>query len=249
MSSIVSELAPLVALVALVGCGGSDKPAAQEPAPAPAAGAPSAGNTDKDGLQVTGTRGVLQNEQIHAGLSPHAIALEACYKDALKQRKFLGGRVLLEVQVGKAGQVTRAGIAEGDLGDWPAERCLVDEASKMTFAKPTGGDGTAQFKVPLDFTSDQPALEEWSEAQVAGAVQAGAASLASCGAATGVTATAYIGNRGAVQAVGFAASPPVDPAWADCAARAIGGWTFADPGGKVVKATFSVGGASAPVTP
>lgn len=247
MSSIVCKIAPLVALLALAGCGGSPKAAAEEPAPA--AANPSAEKAPKDGLQMTGARGVLQNEQILAGLSPHGIALEACYKDALKQRKFLGGRVLLEVQVGKTGQVTRAGIAEGDLGDWAAERCLVDEASKMTFAKPTGGDGTAQFKVPLDFTSDQPALEEWSEAQVASVVQAGAASLASCGAAAGVTATAYIGNRGAVQAVGFAASPPVDPAWADCAARVIGGWTFADPLGKVVKAAFSIGGAAAEAAP
>lgn len=249
MSSIVSKISPLVALVALVGCGGSDKPAAEEPAPAAAGGGPAAEGAGKDGLQVTGTKGVLQNEQIHAGLSPHAVALEACYKAALKERKFLGGRVVLEVQVGKTGQVTRAGIAEGDLGDWTAERCLIDEASKMTFAKPTGGDGTAAFKVPLDFTSDQPALEEWSEAQVAGAVEAGAASLASCGPAAGVTATVYIGNRGAVQAVGFAASPPLDLAWADCAARAIGAWTFTDPLGKVVKATFPVGGPAAPVAP
>lgn len=247
MSSIVFKIAPLVALMALLGCGGTDK-SAEEPAPA-APGTEAAKSADKDGLQVSGAKGVLQNEQIHAGLSPHAIALEACYKAALKQRKFLGGRVVLEVQVGKTGQVTRAGIADGNLGDWTAERCLVDEASKMTFAKPTGGDGTAAFKVPLDFTSDQPALDEWSEAQVASVVQAGSASLASCGAAAGVTVTAYIGNRGAVQAVGFAASPPLDPTWADCAARAIGAWTFTDPLGKVVKATFTLGGAAPEAAP
>jgi hypothetical protein len=248
MSSIASKIAPLFSLLAVAGCGGSDKAAAEEPAAAPAVATPAAPGA-KDGLQVSGTRGVLQNEQIHAGLSPHAVALEACYRDALKQKKFLVGRVVLEVQVDKAGRVSRAGIADGDLGDWTVERCLVDEASKMTFAKPAGGDGSALFKVPLDFTSDQPAIEEWPDAQVASVVTARAAELSACGAATGVTATAYIGNRGAVQAVGFTASPPVDPVWADCAARAIGTWTFADPLGKVVKATFSVGGAAAEPAP
>lgn len=243
MSSIVCKSAPLVALLALAGCGGSDKPAAaQEPASAPAAGDASAEKGEKDGLQVSGTRGVLQNEQIQAGISPHAVALEACYKDALKQKKYLGGKVLLEVEVGKDGQVTRAGIAEGDLGDWMVERCLIDEAGKMTFAKPTGGDGTAEFKLPLDFTSDQPPLEAWSEAQVASVVKEGVASLAGCGAAAEVTATVYVGNRGAVQAVGFAGSPPVDSHWAECARLAIGGWIFPDPHGKVVKASFAVSG-------
>lgn len=249
MSSIVCKSAPLAALLVLAGCGGGEKRAAEQPTAATNPDAGPGGPGDKDGLQVSGTRGVLQNEQVRAGLSPHAVAVEACYKDALKQRKFLGGKVLLEVHVGKDGRVSRAGMAESEVGDWAVERCLVDLASKMTFAKPTGGDGTAEFKVPLAFTSDQPALEAWSDAQVAPVVTARAGELSACGAATGVTVTAYIGNRGAVQAVGFAASPPVDPAWADCAARAIGAWTFADPHGKVVKATFSVGGEAAEVAP
>lgn len=261
MSSIACKSAALVALLAgaaaaASACGGSAK-GADEPggaaAPSQAAGTAEPADQDKDkekeGLEVSGTRGVLQNAQIQAGIAPRAAALEACYKTELKQKKFLSGKVVLQIDVGKTGEVSGAGITESDLGDWAVERCLVGEARAMRFAKPTGGDGQAEFQLPLDFTSDQPALDRWSDAEVSAVTSARAGELGACGAAPAVTVTAYVGNRGAVQSVGFSAAPPVADAWGECAARAVAGWTFADPHGKTVKAQFQVQGRSSAGTP
>jgi TonB family protein len=247
MSSIACKTA-LTALLALAACGGTDKAATPEQpaAPPPAeAGAPEAGAKPKDDLQVAGVKGVLQNAQIQSGVAPHAAALEACYKDQLKLKKFLSGKVLVEIQVGKTGQVTAAGVVESDLGDWTVEKCLLGLARQMSFAKPTGGNGEAAFKLPVNFTSDQPPLEAWPEEQIAQVVAEKRSSLDACtgvaGAAPSSAAfTLYVGNRGKVEAVGLSspAQPPVADAWAECATKAVAAWTFADPQGKIVKTGF-----------
>jgi hypothetical protein len=252
MSSIASETAALAAALsclAALACGGSDKAAPQEPPGAAAAPADEAAPGTQpgagDGMKVAGTRGTLQAAQIQAGLAPHTAALEDCYKGALQRKKFLSGKLLLEVRVAKTGQVGGAALVESDIGDWEVERCVLGVARKLGFAKPTGGDGTAVFKVPLDFTSDQQVLETWPEEQIAAVVTEKRATLDACAGVAGeapsdVAVTLYVGNRGKVEAVGFASDkePPIPDAWADCAAHSVAAWTFTDPQGKIVKAGF-----------
>ena len=215
---------------------GMDDSADQEPtSPEPAA----------EQVSVSGTRGRLDAQQIQGGVAPHAAALGECYKAELKQKKFLSGKLVLDVRVNKSGGVGRARIADSDVGDWAVERCVLGVARRMTFARPVGGDGEAEFQVPLDFTSDQPPLESWPEEQVAVAVAGKRAQLDACagqagGAPAGLIVTLYVGNRGQVKSVGFASAggAGIADAWAECAARAVTTWTMADPMGKVVKASF-----------
>jgi hypothetical protein len=205
----------------------------------------------KQQIQVTGTRGVLAAQDIQAGLAPHVAAMDACYKDQLKQKKFVSGKLTVEILVARTGQVGRARVMESDVGDWAVEKCVLGVARGMTFAKPKGGDGQALFQVPLNLSSDQTPLETWPEEQVAGAVADKRAQLDACAGQAGgappagVTVTLYVGNRGEVKAVGFASSGEPAPqhwdAWADCAARAVSAWTLADPKGKIVKASFRYG--------
>jgi TonB family protein len=197
---------------------------------------------------VTGTKGRLDAQEIQAGVAPHAAALNGCYQTELKQKKFLTGRMLVEIRVSKTGQVGAASVAESDLGDWAVERCVLGVARGMTFAKPKGGDGEAVFKVPLNFSSDQTSVETWPEEKIAGAVTGKRAQLDACagqagGAPAAVNVTLYLGNRGQVKAVGFAPADgkPVTDAWSECAARAVTTWTMADPMGKIVKASFRYG--------
>ena len=53
-----------------------------------------------------------------------------------------------------------------------------------------------------------------------------------------VAVTVYVGPRGKVLSVGFAAPQPLAPAWADCAEAKVGAWTLTDPRGKVAKLAF-----------
>jgi TonB family protein len=259
-------VAPLLAALCLApGCGGgvkgggADRPGEGPPRSGLASGMDDSSDREpepppkpKEQVQVTGTKGVLQAQEIQAGVAPHAAAIEACYKDELKQKKFVSGKLTVEILVAKTGQVGGARVVDSDVGDWAVEKCVLGVARGMTFAKPKGGDGQAQFQVPLNFSSDQPPLESWPEEQVAAAVAGKRAQLDACagqagGAApAGVTVTFYVGNRGEVKAVGFASAagkpmPRSWDAWADCAARAVSAWTMADPKGKIVKASFRYG--------
>ncbi len=269
MSSTVCERTPgLRALAlpvlfssALLACGGAGKGTGGSDDPPRRAGLASGmddstgseepdpeAEQEKEKIAVSGTKGRLEAPQIQAGVAPHAAALQGCYDAQLKTKKFVSGKLVLDVVVARSGQVGRTRIADSDVGDWTVERCVLGVARKMTFASPKGGDGEAQFQVPLNFTSSQPALETWPQEQIAAAVQEKRAELDGCAAQAGGTApavnvTLYIGNRGQVKAVGFASAgdEPFADAWADCAARAVSSWTLADPKGKIVKASFRHG--------
>jgi TonB family protein len=244
MSSIACKALPLLLLLAACG-GGSDRATTPVEPAAPAADQAGQDAGPNDGLVVAPVKGVLQNAQIQAGVAPHAAALEACYKDQLKQKKFLSGKVLIEIQVANTGKVSAAGIVESEVGDWAVEKCLLGLARQMSFAKPTGGNGEAAFKLPVNFTSDQSALEAWPEEQIAPVLAEKKAGLDACAGVAGaapseVVFTLYVGNRGKVEAVGLSsvAQPPIADAWAECAAREVASWTFADPQGKIVKTGF-----------
>jgi len=241
-------------LIAAAGCGGSDKGAAASPASGesragdqPSAEEPGesgeSGEEAEDGLEVSGTKGTLEAQQIQAGVGRHASELQACYQAQLSQKKFLSGKLTVEVLVEKSGQVGRARMLDSDVGDWAVERCVLGVARRMTFPSPKGGDGQALFRVPLNFTGARTPVEGWPEERIAAAVGDKRAELDSCAgdgdAPAGVIVTLYVGNRGVVKAVGFAsADQPIADAWADCAARAVAAWTLPDPQGKIGKASF-----------
>jgi hypothetical protein len=193
------------------------------------------------------TKGYLRAADIKAGVSPEQGRLLACFQDRLKDRPFLSGDLRLQFQVQKTGQVGTASIIESTVGDWSVEYCVVEVARHVTFDRPTGGDGTAEFSMLLHFASDQAAAVEVStEAKIAPVVTRHASELRVCTGAPGgaapadVTVTVYIGNRGEVKAAGFSAPKPIADTWANCAAKAIAKWTFTDPMAKIVKAAFHV---------
>ena len=83
----------------------------------------------------------------------------------------------------------------------------------------------------------------WDEDQAIRAVGGKYAELGGCARSGGgdpsdVTVTIYVGTRGKVQSVGFAAPAGVAEAWADCAEAKVSAWTLTDPRGKVAKLSF-----------
>lgn len=227
--------------LAMLGCGGSEPKSAAapaEPRPALADDAPEA--AAEEPIQVAGTRGVLEMHEIQAGVKPHHAAFDACYQSRLKQLGFLHGALRFEVKVQPSGEVGEVRVIESDVGDWTVERCVLEEARGMRFARPKGGNREAVFSVPLDFTSSQGGVEVWPAERIAAVVSDKSAALAACKPVPGeVAVTLYVGNRGQVKAVGFSSADarPLD-AWADCAAGQIAAWTFEDPRGKIVKSQF-----------
>ena len=235
-------------LCLLFACGGSEKGTA-EGVDARQKAEPSSASTDDsedntDDIEVEGLKGHLQPVQIEKGVAPHQTALARCYKSQAKKSRFLAGKLVLKFVVGPDGAVKEALLDENDLGSWTVERCVLEIARAMSFAEPKGGDREAEFTVPLEFAGTRR-IDWWPEERGETVVAKKIEELEECREQTGVVVpsnvfvTFYIGNRGAVQSVGFV-SPgrAIDDAWAECAAGIVAGWTMPDPMGTIAKTGF-----------
>lgn len=240
-------------------CGGSEK-AADKPAAAagddriaigdrnPATREPlvvdDGEDADDDGsLQVSGLKGRLDPYDIERGVQPHAGALIACYNSKVRRQRYIGGDVELKYLISREGQVKRVQLARSDLGAWHVEKCLLETARQMTFAKPRGGE--AVFSLPLEFSATRSVL--WIEEEVGLAqVKPFIAELRGCATEAetrnprDVTVTVYVGPRGVVKSAGFASAArrEITDEWADCAEAKIKAWTLADPTGRIAKLAF-----------
>lgn len=241
----MAKLSTLLLVLGLAACGGSGKPSTATPtAPTDAAIAddePEPDAAEDDGVELVSDRGRIDPDVATAKVATHAAALDACYSDQLGRRRWLGGQVELTWQVAADGALTSVHVARSDLGAWPIEKCLLEVAAGVAFGKPEGR-GKAEVTFPLAFSGGSAAVA-WDETQAARAVGGKPSELAACAKAGGgdpanVTITIYVGTRGKVQSVGFAAPTPLTAAWADCAEAKVNAWTLTDPRGKVAKLAY-----------
>lgn len=232
-----------LAALLLAACGSNTAPRAAETTPAPAerriVEEPDDGEED-DGVEILSDRGRVDPDVAAQKIGPHAEALNACYADRLARRRWLGGQVELTWQLAADGSLLGVRVGQSDLGAWPVEKCLLGVARGVSFGKPIGGKADVTF--PVSFSAGSAALP-WDEDQTVRAVGGKPGELRTCAKAGGgdpsnVTITVYVGTRGQVQSVGFAAPGGVAEAWADCAEAKISAWTLPDPRGKVAKLSF-----------
>ncbi len=209
-------------------CGGSEKPRQEPPQQQPSKYRKYAADEEEpDDVTVTTSRGVLEPDQVHAGMAPHNEALSGCYVHRVAGRRWLGGELVLRWEVDAAGQIVQVHVAESDLGAWPVERCLLEVARQMKFPAPRGGP--TDFTVPLAFSSARRA-EVWSEEDSALAVADQLTQLGECSAAepappSNVRITLYASSRGPLS-VGFSTSAPsgLPEGWAECAEKLALAW-------------------------
>jgi len=206
-------------------CGGHAPPHAA-PAPAPATRKVVEDAEPDDGVQLTSESGHLDPAAIDAALAPHRAAMSRCYTQKVGQRSWLGGRVVVQWQVGADGATRSVRITESDLGAWPVESCLLDVARQAVFAAPAGG--AAELSLPLELSvarplaaSDDPAMRAAIDGQLAklDACARGGAALPE-----DVALTIYLGPRGRAESVGFASPRELDDGWRSCAEKAALGW-------------------------
>jgi len=261
------KLASLGALVfVLAACGGSDKKV-EDPKADPQSGdgddddritigdrdpqtrkpieLPDADDDDDDNgdVQISGLRGRLDAYDIERGVKPHANTLSNCYYGKVGRQRYIGGDIEFKFLIARSGEVKVVQLNKSDLGAWHIEKCLLETARQMTFAKPKGGE--AVFSLPLEFSATRSA--RWIEDDV-GSQQVkpfvrelrGCAREAKTRNPRQVRVTVYVGPRGVVKSVGFAsaAKREITDEWADCAETKIRAWTLADPLGRIAKLAF-----------
>lgn len=236
----------LVMLAALWGaaCGGSgNKREVDEPGAtakdAPIESDPVVDDEDdgasSDGITIANERGVLDEADINRVIEKHSAALQSCYTRNTGTTQYVGGRLELAFRVRTDGTVKSVRVAAGDLGSWPVEKCVLEEARGMSFPRPKGR-GDADFSFPIDFPSRGSATA-LDEAQAQAELAPRMKELDACGAAGKVQVTVYIGIKGVVTSAGFAAGEALPEGWAACALAKAVTWKLTDPRGRVVKAS------------
>jgi hypothetical protein len=231
----------LIPLLLAAGCPGGGKKTVTSPTSQPVADEPDAGEEDPgDGVAVEGLLGTLSQSQIEPVLDKESARLAACYADNVGGLKYVSGQIQLKFRVAADGSVKRVQLAEGDLGSWAIEKCLLKIARTMTFPKPRGGE--AEFSFPIEFPAARsvevlPPEEAGAElepvlGQLDDCVESGMQPSA-------VRVTVYVGPGGKVTSAGFAtaAEEPFTDEWADCAQRSAMRWKLTDPRGRIVRLT------------
>lgn len=233
-------------LILAAACGGSGGKAADAPdhriergdGSESRDGVPDVEDGPDDGMEVSGLKGHIEPYEINKGIQSRGGEFNDCHVDQLSGRGWLGGQVKLKFAVNPEGAVDAVFVMEGDLGSWAVERCLLEVARGIEFARPKGGDRHAEFDIDLTFPARRATMT-WDEDTVDKEVAKLVKELGPCTPAPEETwVTLYVGTRGKVLSAGFSGHHPLDPAWADCAAAAIGKWTVSDPRGQVAKGSF-----------
>jgi hypothetical protein len=231
-------------VVALAACGGSSKPA--ETTPDPMSRDPSDAPVDDgqgeeydDGVQISGQRGILEPGDIEPVIKKHSDELSDCFSDNTRSLPYVGGKVELKFRVNPDGTVKAVQAANGDLGAWPVEKCLLGVSRGMSFPKPKG-NGVAEFSFPIEFPAR--AMSTADTEGLADEIASKVGELSACDSAVGgnpgnVTIIVYVGVKGAIKSAGFTTveEAPFPDEWADCAMAKVLSWKLTDPRGRVVK--------------
>jgi hypothetical protein len=228
----------------LCACGGSEKKEVEKPDPepeeAPADKTPAPDDEEPTDIKVEGLLGQLQPSEIQPVIEMRWTDIEECYRDNVGKNRFVGGHIELKFRVFKDGRVKSVFIAEGDLGSWPVEKCVLAITKAMTFPRPTPKGHEAEFGFPIDFPG-RGSVNILAESGSDEELQPKLPALAKCKEGSPparVRVTSYTGPGGLVKSAGFISPDgPLDEKWADCAYDKAITWKLTDPRGKVVKAS------------
>jgi hypothetical protein len=171
-------------------------------------------------------------------------AVQDCYVGGVGKLRYVGGQIELKFRINRDGTVKHVHVARGTLGAWPVEKCILEVAQAMSFAKPKGGEAVFSFPIEFPARGKTVAMDDGLAASDLGPKLP---ELAECvEAAEGasvptVAVTLYVGPKGQVTMVGFSSDgdAPIPAAWADCAAELVRAWKLTDPRGTVAKTTVS----------
>jgi hypothetical protein len=183
-----------------------------------------------------------KTEATWAKLQP---ALMGCYNDGRKRVEYLGGDVKFFLRVSQDGSAKYVYLLDGTLGDRKTERCMLDAALSASWPQPDGGEAEVQKSLGFDPPSNVRAPSEWSSDRVTAVLDAHAADVAKCKAASPGTyrVTAYVlpaGKGGQVAAVGMVPPNKDSEGTVDCLVDVVKKIKMPSPGSYAAKVTFTL---------
>ncbi len=189
-------------------------------------------------MQVSGTLGSLDEEQIATSFNAQMSTFSKCFAEAAEARAYLDGTVRLAVEVDAQGRATQVDVRASSLGNWAAERCIVNATRTLGFPRPHGGD-RARFSYALAFHAAQGAVDVPGLAVLKPRLRR---DIDVCSHKQPTDLTLWVAPGGKVVSFGAAGAALPDDFEACLTAR-VRGWHLSDPRGKIARTTVATTGA------
>lgn len=200
---------------------------------------------------MQGQLGQLNDEEMQSPFKERWTQIIGCYQSAKTRGKlwYLGGTVELKFRVGADGAPKTVHIVSSNVGNWDTERCVLQIARGITFARPHGG-AEAEFTYPIEFRARAQVLE-WEGERVLPLLRKPKSKplkdMAECKKQLAgvrpppMSMTLYVAPGGKVTSAGFSADAEINDAWAGCLADKSRQWRLDDPMGRIARATVPIG--------
>lgn len=189
----------------------------------------------KEGLQVKGLLGTIDEQTVARAFSRKRYQIEQCIMKHARAMTYLTGKMKLKFEVDTDGSVT-VKVRENNLGHYEVEDCLLKVARSLSFGKPKGGK--ARVTYPLDVPHRGTPHVKWGKARVRGQIRAKRRAIKKCrrrGRPRHFTLHFYVLPGGRMISLGAHAKKGVPPGFAACVFNALKNTSFPDPLGKVAK--------------
>jgi len=210
-------------------------------AAAPVAAAEPARDPDAE-IQVSGELGTIDEDAVERVFRSRWNDITACYQRAQADLWYVGGRVEIKLRITTDGAVKRSWVAASTMGNYEAERCMLEATRTLAFPRPRGGK-EAEVSFPVEFRS-RAAVADWDPGRVAPAMKRHRSDVLACKRGTRMprelTLTLYVAPGGRVTSAGLAADAPVDERLGGCLVQKVRAWRLDDPLGKIAKASVGV---------
>lgn len=223
----------------LVACGGAT------PEPEHVEAAPTATQTAAPLPVVHQELGSIDDRAVSNTFQDLNPSFEACQKAALKRIPYFSGTVKFFLRVGEDGKTKWDYVEDSTLGDYDAERCMLDAIEGAQWPKPIGGDATVERDLTFDpGDARQPA--DWPSDKVAATVGKHKKDLDKCvqnAPNAKFTVTAYVaphGKGGKVVAAGVSTSSKDGAGQVKCIVDAVKEMKLPSPGSYAAKVAFSL---------
>jgi hypothetical protein len=220
--------------------GGTPEPQHVDTAPTATATATSHGPVIHQELGSIDDRAVSNTFQDLGG------GFAGCQNAALKRIPYLSGVAKFFMRVGEDGRTKWTYLEQSTLGDYEAERCLLDVIEGAQWPKPIGGDATVERDLTFDPGSDARQPADWPADKVAATLGKHKKDVDKCVDAAPdakFSVTAYVephGKEGRVLAAGVAVSNKEGAAQAKCVVDVVKSMKMPSPGSYAAKVAFGL---------
>jgi predicted small lipoprotein YifL len=227
----------LFTALSLAACGGGKGKEANDPAKVVV---DNEDEMEQDGAEFSQEFGGMNEEKVTKTFKRVQPDLVECLTVIGASRDYLVGEVGFLVTVDDSGKPLSAHMERSNLGNYAAERCMIDILLGARWPKPVGGrKGLARSGMTYDPGDVRPPVQ-WTASDIESTLTAdkNASSLAQCGGGGPFEITAYVSPQGKVLSAGVAHTDDNGEETAACLVSAVEGMVFGSPGSWRAKVTF-----------